>query len=106
MTDLMSALVLMTIPLSCIAILLSCIGLAIIVGLKNSTHKIEWKTLEPVKEEQEEFTELDGEPMMVTNPNKKISRLQPFEPFPPPPKEEEPFFDEEDPNNVSHDYQS
>lgn len=85
----------------------SCVAISFIVGLKNSTHKIEWKTWSPTgaespSEEEEEDDEFEG--MLEENPNKRRVRNEPFTPFPEPPKEEEPFFDEEDPNNTSHDF--
>jgi hypothetical protein len=96
---------LLTIPLSCIAILLSCVAIAVVVGLKNSTHRIEWKTLDTANAESpEESEDMDEEGMMEENPNKRRLKNAPFAPFPDPPKEEEPFFDEDDPNNTSHDY--
>jgi hypothetical protein len=106
----LNALLLCSIPLSCIAILLSCVSIAVVVGLKNSTHKIEWKTYNPYDEEDEKPVvkkgepeeELDGESML--NPNRKIPRQAPFVPFPTEPTEEEPFVDAEDPNNIVHDF--
>lgn len=90
-----------------IAFACSCVAISFIVGLKNSTHRIEWKTLDTHQEiEEDEDDELDGEPLMEVNPNKRIKRNEPFTPFPPPPKEDVPFFDEEDPNNTAHDWQS
>lgn len=109
MDSFLAVLLLTSIPLSCIAILLSCVSIAIVVGLKNSTHKIEWKTYNPYDGEDEEPStpepegEIDGEPMMA-NPNKRIPRQQPFVPFPPEPKEDEPFVDSGDPNNIVHDF--
>lgn len=85
----------------------SCVAISFIVGLKNSTHKIEWKTYDPDRDSpsEEEGVEEDiGIPMMEENPNKRIKRNEPFAPFPSEPKEEEPFFDEDDPNNISHDF--
>lgn len=107
----------LSLVLSCVALSIgliaftcSCLAISFIVGLKNSTHKIEWKTYNPYDEDEtprkktdEPEEELDGEAMMV-NPNKRIPRQEPFVPFPPEPKEEEPFVDAEDPNNIVHDF--
>lgn len=95
---------------SIISLFFSLAAIAWVVGLKNSTHKIEWKTYDPYAEEDDETPieslkdpeEVDDEPMYV-NPNKKIKR-EPFVPFPPEPKEEDPFVDAEDPNNIVHDF--
>lgn len=106
MTDILSVLLLCTIPLSCIAILLSCICISIVVGLKNSTHKIEWKTYEPTPDYEKEAEEFSTPILKEENPNKRIKDNPPFNPYP---KEledadEDDFFDEEDPNNISHDF--
>lgn len=103
----LDAFILASIPLSCIAILISCISLAVIVGFKNSTHRIEWKTYDPERGEvvdKGEEIEDEDDGMLLENPNKRIKRNAPFTPFPTPPDEEEPFFDENDPNNTSHDF--
>lgn len=104
----LDALILASIPLSCIALLISCVSLAVIVGFKNSTHRIEWKTYDPERGEVSDKTpevEEEDDDMLLENPNKRIKRNVPFTPFPDStPKEEEPFFDENDPNNTSHDF--
>lgn len=47
--------------LSVIALVMGCIAVSICVGLKNSTHTIQWKTLDnPFQEEAEELL---GDPM-------------------------------------------
>lgn len=107
----LSGLLLASIPLSCIAILLASLSIAITVGLKNSTHRIEWKTWSPDQKERgvsNDEEEDDGEPMIAeVNPNKRVQKNPPFEPFPEVKIEEDkPFFDDEDPNNTSHEWQS
>ena len=58
------------IVLSAIAITLSCVGLSIIVGLKNSTHKIEWM---PVPE-----PEVDRKPEAENNNSNVNQTLEDF----------------------------
>lgn len=101
--------------IACVGLLLgmaafvcSCVAISFIVGLKNSTHRIEWKTFDPhgnKSQEDEPEEEIDGEAMILDNPNKRVKKNKPFTPYPPESKTEEPFFDEEDPNNTSHDFE-
>lgn len=41
------SLLILSVIISSISLIFSCAGIAIIVGFKNSTHKIEWRTLDP-----------------------------------------------------------
>lgn len=64
-----------------IALCLSTISLALIVGVKNSTHQVVWKPLdEPRVDEADQFTE-DGPDTsnVLNNPNKKFKNEIPKE---------------------------
>lgn len=108
MDSLLVGLVIAFLILSSIAIILSCVSIAIVVGLKNSTHRIEWKTFDPYAEGSEKTEDIIedeiDEPML--NPNRRVARAQPFTPFPTQAPEEEPFTDADDPNNIVHDFNS
>jgi hypothetical protein len=86
---------------SLVSLVLSCIGLSVIVGLKNSTHKVEWKTYDPFKEADAELAEPE---LPLVNPNKIKNNLKISDPFPPVAVEEEPFIDLDDPNQTSNEW--
>lgn len=66
-------------------------ALAIVIGLKNSTHQVVWKPLEPEKHE-DPFTEEAEEEELTENPNKRIKRQN----------DEEDFADLDDPTVTSN----
>ena len=88
--------------LSIVSLILSTIAIAVIIGFKNSTHRIEWKPLEPVNADpfSEKEDEADVEAWRAEFLKPKIKN-----PFPKVEiKEDEPFADLEDPNEISHNW--
>jgi len=50
--------------MSVIALIVGCISISIFVGLKNSTHKIEWRPIEdPYKNSEEDIEEFNEDPI-------------------------------------------
>lgn len=91
-----------------VALTIGCIGLSVIVGLKNSTHKIQVydPATNKVANLGEDFNDEEPEAEMV-NPNKRKVVQQDFVPFSNPEvKEEEPFIDLDDPNTIAHDWRN
>ncbi len=81
------------VALGSIALLIATVALALIIGLKNSTHQVVWKPMEPKEmedpfaKEEVEFPDL-SELVGQQNPNKKFNNEIPVE--------EEPFNDPTD----------
>jgi hypothetical protein len=48
------ALMILAVIISSISLIFSCAGIAIIVGFKNSTHRIEWRALDPTIADNEQ----------------------------------------------------
>jgi hypothetical protein len=91
-----------------IALIISCVGLAIIVGLKNSTHQVTFKTLEELKGEKLEpeadpFKTYMEEVDMTKNPNKRLTKIEGAEGGKVLNMKED-FADLDDPENISHDW--
>lgn len=92
--NVMIAMCIASILLCFISLTLSCISIAMVVGFKNSTHKIEWK---PLPAQDDPFLKYEDE-LPFENPNKrKIKNPFPKEEV----KEDEPFADLDDPNETS-----
>jgi hypothetical protein len=80
------------------ALTVACVALAYVIGLKNSTHQVVWKPVDPAEadpftaqaEEEEETEEFKP----YENPNKRIK-----------PAAEEDFADLSDPSVTSNDWQ-
>lgn len=80
----------LAILLSCIALTIGCIAIALVVGLKNSTHTIQWKTLDNphTSQDEEEIPGLEEEESndpLAENPlkrKKKESEPAPQADFP------------------------
>ncbi|MBA3754831.1 MAG: hypothetical protein H0X02_00750 [Nitrosomonas sp.] len=73
-------------------------ALAFIIGLKNSTHQVVWKPLEPEKVEADDSfsTEIQEDAVVLNNPNKRFKNVIK--------KDEEPFADVSDPAVTSNDW--
>ena len=61
--------------LSTVALIIGCVALTFVIGVKNSTHQVVWKEADPHKNddpftEDEEDFEIQSEP--IENPNKRI----------------------------------
>jgi hypothetical protein len=73
----------LAICLSTVALIVGCIAISICVGLKNSTHTIQWKTLDnPFKDEAEELLnetdpELNGGDPFAENPLRRKKEKEP-----------------------------
>lgn len=84
-----------SLSLSIVSLILSTIAIAVIVGFKNSTHKIEWK---PLPTHEDDPFKLIDDDLPFENPNKrKIKNPFPKEEV----KEDESFVDLDDPNETS-----
>lgn len=83
-----------------VALVVGCIALSIVVGVKNSTHQVVWKSLEP--EKLDPFGEIDGdedeEIDQNVNPNKRFKKFENAELE----KTEEEFADLDDPGITSN----
>jgi ABC-type metal ion transport system substrate-binding protein len=77
-----------------IGLTVATISLALIVGVKNSTHQVVWKPVEAPSEEEEEEILNEVNFQSDENPNKKFKQ----------PKVEEPFSDLSDPLVSSNDW--
>jgi hypothetical protein len=71
--------------ISCLAILFSLVALgvgvaalALVIGLKNSTHQVVWKPIEPEEKQEDPFVSFDEEIKDMENPNKRIPKEEPF----------------------------
>jgi len=91
-----------------VALIVGCVSLSIIVGLKNSTHRIQM--YDPSTNQLTNFgdkpslAENEEEPEMI-NPNKKQRNKEVFKPFNTEiPKVEEPFVDLDNPEEVSNNW--
>lgn len=80
MINFLTVVILFSILLSITAFALSLWAAIMVVGLKNSTHQVVWKPVEPTSpvdlfsEHNEEFEE-----ELMENPNKRIKPFKPFE---------------------------
>ena len=64
MQILMTVCSIISVIMSVIAIILGCISVSMIVGLKNSTHKIEWMPIkDPYKNAEEDVEEFNENPI-------------------------------------------
>lgn len=72
-----------------LALAISTIALALIVGIKNSTHQVVWKPLEEPKQDDPFAFEPEEEENLLNNPNKRFKNDLP--------KEEPEFADLSDP---------
>jgi hypothetical protein len=70
-----------------IALLISCVSLCLFIGIKNSTHQVVWKEVEPKNEVDDLFEDAIEE----QNPNKRVKR-------------EEPFYDPTDPTETANNW--
>lgn len=69
--DLILCLLMTAIVIGSIALLLSCVSISLIMGIKNSTHQVVWKELEP-KVEEDAFHYEETPPEF--NPNKRMKK--------------------------------
>jgi hypothetical protein len=69
-------------------------ALAYVVGMKNSTHQVVWKDVEPPKETEDDDPFI-YDPPIDANPNKKIKTK---------PKEDDDLVDLDDPAVTSNDW--
>lgn len=89
----------LSILFSLAALTIGCVALAFVIGLKNSTHQVVWKPVETEKLDPFALTEDEEEEVFETNPNKRIKKEKPFEPYKNDlPQKEEPFLDLDNPN--------
>lgn len=51
-------------------LVIGCLALSAVIGLKNSTHQVTWKEIEPAK--AEDPFQVEEEPIAEMNPNKRI----------------------------------
>lgn len=79
--------------LSVIGCLAGFTAIAIVVGLKNSTHSIQWKEITPSPESLDPFAEVEEETDLTSNPNKRLKIV-----------EKEPFADLDNPEVTSNDW--
>lgn len=84
--------------LAVIALIVALAALAFIIGVKNSTHQVVWKPVEPAESQDDPFSTGspdEDETEFDENPNKR------FKKFTNDVKTEEPFVDLDDPSEVS-----
>lgn len=63
--------------ISCIGALAGFTAIALVVGLKNSTHSIQWKEV-PVEKVEDPFAVEEEEIDMTKNPNKRLKIVEEF----------------------------
>lgn len=76
-----------------LALTLSTVALALIVGVKNSTHQVVWKPVEQPEQDEEDDVFTQEPENLLNNPNKKFKNEIP--------KEEPEFADISDPSVTS-----
>jgi hypothetical protein len=83
----------LSILFSLAALIIGCVALSFVIGLKNSTHQVVFKPVDETKEMDPFFPEVEekAEDLLGENPNKRI-------------KKEESFADLSDPNVTSNNW--
>ena len=71
MTSISLILGISALAVSIAGLVVGCIALSAVIGLKNSTHQVTWKEIEPAKEADDPF-QVEEEPIAEMNPNKRI----------------------------------
>lgn len=68
------ALSIAAITLSTVALVIGGAALAFVIGVKNSTHQVVWKPVEPTTLEAESDEDEEEEEIPAVNPNKRVVR--------------------------------
>lgn len=81
-----------------VALIVACVSLAFVIGVKNSTHQVVWKSAEPESIDPFTAEEDDLPTIQNENPNKRFKKFENAELS----KTEEEFADLDDPGITSN----
>lgn len=98
-SSILIALIITAILLSLAALIIGCVALTFIIGVKNSTHQVVWKEADPAKNVDPFADEIDEvETVETMNPNTRFKKFENADAL----KTEDEFRDLDDPSISSN----